>query len=308
MEENRETILEDKVKEYLLSTNKTIDEAILEEGTAVFKERTRKQFMEDRAIKKGSFYASSAGKCPRQNWYKFRGYPEERFDRYETRLKFWFGDLVEVGVAMLLKLAVGDDFKTDDISCKRTYDYGDGIQRNIIIDGLYKNEAVCECKSMNDRQYAKFVSNGMDNEGGYLTQINIYMDAWGLDKTILFGVNKDKSKFHEQIIKKDMKYIVEARERFKIVLGEDLPSRAHAVKLGFVKMFEGEPKGWLSIEDPLPWKSKFTFIKHSRLSWQCEYCGHLVECWKDEFKQKFVDDKPMMLKEEIGDDNDKKEA
>lgn len=95
------------VQRYLEKEDPKLDEVILSEMMKRFMDVTYRQFMEAREEKQGSYPSGGATKCPRHNALKLSGAPSDPIDA-KTRIKFWMGDLAELGLLGLIQLAYKD--------------------------------------------------------------------------------------------------------------------------------------------------------------------------------------------------------
>lgn len=87
-----------------LAGSRAMNEEVLAEAGKRFISVTHRQFMQEKAGSTGSYHPSAATKCPRANYGQMIGAPAEPFDP-RTLIKFWTGDLLELGVLALAQLA-----------------------------------------------------------------------------------------------------------------------------------------------------------------------------------------------------------
>jgi hypothetical protein len=98
-------VIVDYIHRYLAGT-RTMHEEVLAEAGRRFVSVTHRQFMSEKAGST-SYHPSAATKCPRANYGQLIGAPAEPFDP-QTLIKFWTGDLLELGVLALAQLAFKD--------------------------------------------------------------------------------------------------------------------------------------------------------------------------------------------------------
>lgn len=92
------------IKDYLENREAALDEEILRSMMERFMQVTHRQFMEVQQESKPSYPSGGATKCARMNALGVLGAPGDPIDA-AGRIKFWLGDLVELGVLGLIQLA-----------------------------------------------------------------------------------------------------------------------------------------------------------------------------------------------------------
>lgn len=236
----------DKINTYLAGSGKTVDEALLAEVAQLARYSFERQFGE-REEKQGTLRLSSIGRCLRQQAYNVLGVPPngKEIDS-RSKMVFFQGDLAELAIIYLAKLA-GCDISVSGLSQEKV----DLMGVKGHPDGVYHNGAdyLLEAKSMSSYGFAEFQRGEIDP--GYRYQINSYMEAKGLEKTIVIGLNKDAGVLHEMLVEKDPAIVADIRARIETlrqVALDKLPPRPYAPN----------DKGFYP--------------------WNCLYCAHWKTC------------------------------
>lgn len=93
------------IQRYMESDDRKSNPEILLEMSERFAAVTSRQLMEVQEAKaSGSYPSGGATKCKRQNALKWLGVKQEPID-WKTKVKFWLGDVVEIGVLGLIAMA-----------------------------------------------------------------------------------------------------------------------------------------------------------------------------------------------------------
>lgn len=273
----------DQIYDYLKKEGKKINQEVLEEARTRFSAVTKRQFMKDSGgPKKGKIYPSSMGKeCPRQLAYSYHGFPKDEPLQPRAKLNFYVGDLIELGVLALAKLA-GCDIGLNNEYIKVSVD---GFDSNGFVDGLFSyNDKmyVIEVKSQSSYSFRRFEKEGFSNKWGYLTQLSLYLDALDLDEGIFLVVDKNTGKLAERRVKKDEEAIEKAKENVRTILAsspETLPPR------------------YVDFED-VKWMTRkkcwdITKLADDSNNPICQYCQYTSTCWgEDLVKKEMVSGKP----------------
>ena len=228
-----------------------------------------RQFMEAKeSDRKGKLYISAAGKCARQVAYGYHGI-EKNGKEIDSRANiiFWQGDMAELMLMALAKAAgcnitatgfeqlrveiplitiskVTEESDTEEkISVSG---YGDGI---LLQD---KEIYLVEAKSYASYSYERFEKGDIDE--AYIAQINLYMDAHGLNKCILIAMNKDNGVLGERLIMKDEAVVMAAKDNLISVA--------------------------MSTIEEMP-KQKYEANEKGFYPWQCLYCAWHGVCLPD---------------------------
>ena len=220
-----------------------------------------RQFMEAKESgRKGKLYISAAGKCARQVAYGYHGI-EKNGKEIDSRANiiFWQGDMAELMLMALAKAAgcnitaTGFDQLRVEIPLMTTSGisasvsgYGDGI--------LFQHREIylVEAKSYASYSYERFEKGDIDE--AYIAQINLYMDAYGLNKCILIAMNKDNGVLGERLIQKDEAVIMAAKDNLISVA--------------------------MSTIEEMP-KQKYEVNEKGFYPWQCLYCAWHGVCLPD---------------------------
>lgn len=249
----------DKIDAYLSQKNLTIDEALRYEVEKLAGIAFKRQFMQDeREVSFGQIRLSAAGACPTKNAYAYHGF-EKCGKEMDSRAKmiFWLGDLSEMTVVSLAKLAgctmIATGFNQIKVSIKVN-----GTEIFGHPDGLFHSDhlALLEVKSMTSYRFEEFRKGIISEE--YLDQINSYMDALDLGSCIVVALNKESGVLHENLVFRDSDRIIKIKRRFKSVL-ESTPASLPE------KPFKPNAKG--------------------ELPWNCLYCNYWGHCWPDAEKK-----------------------
>lgn len=252
----------DQIYKYINKEGKEINKEILKEASKRFDKTIKRQFMsDDNWDRTGSIYASQMGKkCARQLAYRYLGFKYESDMAPRTKIKFFLGDLSELGALALAKLSGLDiglsQSKLDiEVEGHKTHGYIDGL---LYDDG---EPYVVEAKSKGKWGFQTFKKDGFKDTPTYMTQINLYMRNLGIDKGIFLVVNTDTGHIAEQVVHYDEKYIKIAQDNVKTVLNstkENLPERLHKIT-----DFKWMPRNkCYEIND-----------------WRCDYCDYKDICW-----------------------------
>lgn len=238
----------DKINSYLSNQNKTVNEAILEDISTLSRHTFKRQFMETNESRP-AISLSSAGKCPRQQAYKYHGF-EVKGKELDSRSQvvFWTGDSAEIMVVNLAKLA-GCNIQHTGLNQKEVHLIVNGEKIEGHPDGIL-DDCLFECKSMSSYGFKLFELGDIDYT--YLAQINVYMHCLGLNKCVMVALAKDSGVLGEQIIHKDNTIVADSIENVTKVLKsskDSLPDRR----------FGPNEKGFY------PWNCLY-----------CSYWGHCV--------------------------------
>ena len=252
----------DNIYKYINSTGKEVNKEILEEARDRFGYTVKRQFMEDdNWNRKGKIYPSQMGhKCARQLAYKYHGVEYESDMAPRTKVKFFLGDLSELGVLALSKLS-GLDI---GLSQSRLNINVNGFEGHGYIDGLlYDGDEpyVVEAKSKGKWGFQQFEKEGFVNTPTYMTQINLYMRNLGINKGIFLVVNTDSGHLAERVIQYDEKYIDIAKNNVDTVLNsspDNLPDRIHTL-------------------DDFKWMPRNKCYEIN--DYRCSYCSYVHQCY-----------------------------
>ena len=253
----------DKIYNYINSSGKEVNKEILEEARERFGHTIKRQFMEDDdRDRSGSIYPSQMGKkCARQLSYKYHGVEYESDMAPRTKVKFFLGDLSELGVLALGKLA-GLDL---GLSQSKLNIEVNGFKSHGYIDGLlYDNDGepyIVEIKSKGKYGFREFEKSGFKDSPAYMTQINLYMRNLNIDKGIFLVINTDSGHLSERVVQYDQKYVDMAKDNVNTVVDssvDDLPQRLHKI-------------------NDFKWMSRKECYEVN--DYRCSYCDYIDQCW-----------------------------
>lgn len=235
----------DKINEYLSSSGKTIDEAILADVASLARWSFERQFgiREEREVTKP--YFSSIGRCLRQQAYKILGFIENGKEM-DSRSKnvFFQGDMVEIAIIQVARLA-----GCNITACGKDQESVEWEGMRGRPDGILDGTHLVEAKSMTSYGFSEFQRGILDE--GYRYQCNAGMAALGLSACVVVALNKDSGVLHEMVISKDDKIVADIKERIDTLAKatkEDLPYRP----------YQPDAKGFYP--------------------WQCRYCAFYKTC------------------------------
>lgn len=173
-------LLADKIRDYLESPDKKMDEAVLSETVRRMRTVIVRDLMVPRDTRAGEESNTLySGPCARKSRLTYDGADRDQL-RARTLLKFLLGDLVELSVLAIARLA-GCAIEDNNIDLSVVGD--DDVFVPVHPDGRYvaedgKNYNV-EIKSCDSRTFDAWLANGgPDDTWGYLTQASIEMLAW----------------------------------------------------------------------------------------------------------------------------------
>lgn len=220
-----------KINEFLSSEEKTVNDWLAYETGKLAEFSFKRQFGENKESD-NSLRLSNAGKCPRQLAYKFHNF-ELKGKEIDGRAKiiFFQGDVVELLIVQLAKSAgcpiTATGLNQMTVSVKIAETEVKGHPDGVLFDGeVY----LVEVKSMSDYGFKAFEKGEL--EESYIAQVNMYMDALGLGKCIVIGLNKNNGVLHEVIVEKNTELVKKLKETLGLVLKstpDTLPDPAYAV-------------------------------------------------------------------------------
>lgn len=219
----------DKINAYLSQQGKTLDDSLRLEVEKLAGSVFKRQFMTaDEEVSKGLIRLSAVGRCTRQVAYAFHGF-EKAGKEIDARAKvvFWTGDLAELTVVALAKLAGCTLMATglQQIAVKFAVNgatisgHPDGI---LLAD---KRLHLVEVKSMSSFSFERFEKGYLDPS--YIAQYNAYLEALGLDAVVYVALNKDAGVLSEKVFFKDNAVVAKIRANIQTVLHstpENLPA------------------------------------------------------------------------------------
>jgi hypothetical protein len=295
------------IERYLLGIcgSKTPDQKVLAEAGARFMQVLYKQFMTEREIKTGGYGAGRGTKCVRANYFYHMGVEREPFEA-KAQMKFWYGDLLELGALSLATLAFRDMPHSVGLNNERL-DVPIGSNKETItgyIDGLLNfnhkyhaetfgedlrlSEAECqrfgfpqvlaigedeyivvEFKSLGDYPYQLFI-NGNPKKG----ELPGPNDTWGhLGQISLYQRTLQSARYLYIAINRETGEMAEYLGNFDKQYTKKADKTYDAVM---------EAKKHGKAPPLLPeYQPVMTKIKGLTLGFRCLYCDYTKPCWKD---------------------------
>mgnify|MGYP000563042822 CR=1 FL=1 len=244
----------DKINRYLSQEELTFNEAIRYQIEKLAGYVFRRQFMENNDTStEGKLRISSLGRCPRQIAYTYHGF-EKKGKQIDSRAKivFWTGDLTEMTIISLAKLAGVTLTATGLEQIKVELPVSKEVTAEGHPDGLliHQNKIyLMEIKSMTSYAFERFQWGDIDQS--YLVQVNCYMEALGLDACCFVALNKESGVLSERVVTKKPEIIADVRKKVSEIIAstpENLPERP----------YQPDEKGFYP--------------------WQCRYCSYWGHC------------------------------
>lgn len=175
-----ETRLVHRITDYLERHDKTADAQVLRETVERMRYIVLKDLMQPRETRAGKESNTLySGPCPRKSRLTYDGAEREPL-RARTVMKFLLGDLVELSVLAVARLA-GCDIQDNNIDL--TLRGHDGLAIPIHPDGRYLHpdgtQYNIEIKSCDSKTFDRWIEqNGPDDTWGYQTQASVEVAAW----------------------------------------------------------------------------------------------------------------------------------
>ncbi len=174
------SLLADPIRTYLESHDKRVDDAVLADTVRRMRQVVVRDLMQPRDARPGKESNTLyTGACARKARLVFDGAEREPL-RARTLLKFLLGDLVELSVLAMARLA---GCPIEDNNIDLTIKGEDGALVPVHPDGLYRvpsSQAYnVEIKSCDSRTFDAWqAQGGPDDTWGYLTQASVEIQAW----------------------------------------------------------------------------------------------------------------------------------
>jgi hypothetical protein len=175
-----DTILVHRITDYLERHDKSADAQVLQDTVTRMRQVVLKDLMQPRDQRAGKESNTLySGPCARKAWLTYDGAEREPL-RARTVLKFLLGDLVELSVLVVARLAgceivdnnidlsvLGHDRVNVPVHPDGRYVHTDGTQYNI------------EIKSCDSKTFDRWLGQGGPNDAwGYLSQASMEVEAW----------------------------------------------------------------------------------------------------------------------------------
>ncbi len=172
-------LIADKISAYLESPEKRMDEAVLVETVKRMRMVLVRDLMQPRDQRAGKESNTLyTGACARKARLTFDGTERDPL-RARTLLKFLLGDLVELSVLAIARLA-GCHIEDNNIDLSITGE--DGLTVPVHPDGRFMDGDTpynIEIKSCDSRTFDAWIEQGgPDDTWGYLTQASVEIKAW----------------------------------------------------------------------------------------------------------------------------------
>ncbi len=193
---------------------------------------------------------SSIGQCVRKQYYQFHGVQGEKLEPH-TKLKFIYGDIIELLLIALVKLAGYETRGEQDLLSL------DGVRgrRDVVI-----NNHNVDIKSASTYSFKKFQTGAIqeDDPFGYMMQLACYLEAADdVNKDTTYNLVMDKQHGHITLFEPLM--LPNAAERIKEVkniVAQDTPPE---------RPYEPVPEGKAG---------------NMKLPVTCSYCQFKKTCWE----------------------------
>nr|MDT0250062.1 hypothetical protein [Endozoicomonas sp.] len=152
--------------------------------------------------------ASAIGnECDANIAFNLRGYPNVAPDPQLKRI-FQMGHVIEDIVVADLKRVSGLEIQEVDPNTGKQFSYkaaGGHVSSHTDGMAIWNGEAfVLEIKSMNDASWTTFKNKGMQrSHPHYFFQVQMYMGLSGIRRTLFVAYNKNRSRYHAEIVEFD---------------------------------------------------------------------------------------------------------
>ena len=294
-------LLADPIRAYLEQHEKHLDDAVLTETVRRMRQVITRDLMQPRDTRAGKESNTLyTGACARKARLTFDGAERDPL-RARTLLKFLLGDLVELSVLAMARLA---GCHIEDNNIDLTLKGDDGVLVPVHPDGRYVeglSQGVSrniEIKSCDSRTFDSWLEKGgPDDTWGYLTQASIEIQAWReagvpVMSTIFVAVSTGsrQGSIAEFIMPYDEQLIIGWHER-RLATQQDavpeIPFQAQP-EIAFQRGKACDAE-WFAHGEPTPRVNE----KGATYGWdvmtgrmvvplQCSYCDYRAKhCWKD---------------------------
>jgi hypothetical protein len=241
----------------LLSSGKRIPEEQVDELGKSLTDMLKRR-LSQKQEPRGLSMSSVGTKCKRQLWYKVNKPELAEALSGQQVLNFLFGDIIDTLGPYLVKWT-----KKHDVTGEQTKMEFDGItgSRDLVIDGV-----TVDIKTANSKSIEKFKNHRLEEDDpfGYIDQITGYVAAAGADEDVT--------------VKGSGSFLVFDKERGGLYLD------TYRVDTGRYQQAVDEAKRVVAA--PEPPARRYSAIPDGKsgnmtLPFQCAYCSHKKECWKD---------------------------
>jgi hypothetical protein len=292
-------LLADPIRAYLEQHEKHLDDAVLTETVKHMRQVLVRDLMKPRDTRAGKESNTLySGACARKSRLTYDGAEREPL-RARTLLKFLLGDLVELSVLAMARLA---GCHIEDNNIDLTIKGEDGALVPVHPDGRYVDESGVsrniEIKSCDSRTFDAWLEHGgPDDAWGYLTQASVEIKAWreaghNISETIFVAVSTGsrQGSIAEFIMPYDEQLVISWHERRLAAQQVDIPDIP----------FQGQPEmafmrgkacdaDWFAHGEPTPRVNE----KGATYGWDvmtgrtvvpltCSYCDFKAKhCWQE---------------------------
>lgn len=291
-----EGLIATAIRDYLERPHKALDQVVLAEMTQAFRRTVVRQLMAGREDRTG--YESTtlySGPCARKARLTFDGCERDNPLPARTLLKFLLGDIVELAVIGIAKLA-GKKIGANNVDLSITG--RDGAAVPVHPDGLLDegNENYSlEVKSCDSRTFDRWIEQGgPSDDWGYRTQASVEIQAWreagyAVNATCFVAVSTGsrQGSIGEWVIPYEPELVEGWHARRALRQRVELPMVPFA-SVPETKFYRGRPVPGEDVHDvrydkngkPYGYEAK---TGRERLPVQCSYCDYKIAggCWPD---------------------------
>lgn len=293
------TLIADRIIAYLESHEKSADAQVLSETVNRMRQVIVRDLMQPRDQRAGKESNTLySGPCARKARLTYDGAEREPI-RARTIMKFLLGDLVELSVLAVARLAgchiegnnadlsvTGNDGKAVAVHPDGRYTADDGVQYNIEIKS-------CDSKTFDRWQE----QGGPDDTWGYLTQASVEVAAWReyglpINGTLFLAVSTGtrQGSIAEFYKPYDEALVIAWHERRNAAMADAVPAIPFEgqPEMQFIKGKEIDPRNFEKGE-PIPRLDKNgrthgwdVYTGRTVVPLMCTYCDFMTKhCWKN---------------------------
>lgn len=286
-----------KIIDYLEAQEKSVNDDVLRETVQRMRQVMVRDLMAPRDTRAGKESNTLyTGACARKARLTYDGAARDPL-RARTVLKFLLGDLVELSVLAMARLA-GCDIKDNNVDL--TVKGEDGVLVPVHPDGRHEDDRCVqrnvEIKSCDSRTFDAWLDQGgPDDTWGYLTQASMEIQAWReegipMNETIFVAVSTGsrQGSIAEWIMPYDEQLVIRWHERRLAVQQETVPSIPFEAQpeMAFMRGKACEAD-WFAHGEPMPRVNE----KGATYGWDiytgrcvvplvCSYCDFRTKhCW-----------------------------
>jgi len=293
-----DTLIASRITAYLESHDKSADAQVLSETVQRMRQVIIRDLMSPRDTRAGKESNTLySGPCARKSRLTFDGADREPL-RSRTILKFLLGDLVELSVLAVARLA-GAHIEDNNIDIYVKGEDGKQIPvhpdgRYVADDGRQYNIEIKSCDSKTFDRWAE--QGGPDDTFGYLTQASMEVAAWnecghpvGGTLFLVVSTGTRQGSVAEYYKPYDESLVIGWHERRRAALGAEIPTVPFEgqPEMQFLKGKEIDPKNFEHGE-PTPRHDKNgkvhgwdVYTGRIVVPLQCTYCDFMAKhCWQ----------------------------